>query len=254
MGEQEAKASQPETTEEELGRAAEALEIEDSKETAIEETVGEETVVGETPDKVKDEVNALNSGLGRKVKFMESQMAAQQARNDEILAKLDSMSRPTSPEEGLDDDTYMTKAQVAQQVAQFVAEEKKKATDQDTKYREEYSIALASQGSELSEAEHNANVAEHFANPDLNVRLSNDPKRDAETNYLKANNVVLRKKSATKVNPLQGDPPTGPLGVGGGSKVESKAEVMPNLDPAVKAFVDSHGKDAAWVNDALKQK
>ena len=242
MENQETEASQPEVTEE-PSRAAEDLETtEVSEGTAPEETT-EEVPPTESEAK-KDEVNALKSWVGRRDTAIEAKIAA---NNAEILAKLDALTPPATPDgDEFSDDTYMTKSQVTQ----FMADSKKQEEAVANKYKDDYSAALSSMGADMPDEEYNTVIAEHFANH--NERLSNDPKRDAEVNFLRASNALFRKGG--KVNPLGGKPPTGPLGTGGGTKVEAKPAVMPKLDSMAESFIKSQGKDAAWVKEALGEK
>jgi hypothetical protein len=91
----------------------------------------------------------------------------------------------------------------------------------------------------LGQEEYDAVLAEMR---DVTYDPTDNPERDAEMNFLKAEKIYLRKKMAKpadKVNPLKGEKPKDKLGVATTQTSVTKETKQPKLDEYAQSYLDS---------------
>jgi hypothetical protein len=88
----------------------------------------------------------------------------------------------------------------------------------------------------MDQKEYDAVIAEMQS---MTYDPSNDPKRDAEINFYKAERAYLRKKIAPpRKNPLEGKKPEEKIGVATAQKTVVKEPATPKLDAAAQSYLD----------------
>jgi len=223
---------------EELPESGEESELSESGEPEETELPAEPELPGEPED------NAERSKLGRKVQYLETELTR-------AIETINELKTPAVPvEEELDEDAPVTRGDIEKII------EKREAVkaQQVNAYSEMYNQDLVRLGLELEEKEHLAvlNAAEKIKNPSR----TGNPTIDAQANFLKAQNSILKKQikdNAKPKNPLDKNKDTEPENLGGGAetKTKTKSHRMPKLDESAKSFVKSMGWDSEKVNEVL---
>lgn len=229
-----------------LDAAAEEVAVEEE---AV-ETVEEETV--ETADEVVEEdedtarVNAEvehkeSSRLGRRLSAMEERMDAFLNQAERLVTPRDEIV------EEIDPDMPVTLKEVE---AYINRKEETKRTG-----RVNYESAYVRSVAKLSDGEDGefADKVMDEMEANFNTEYSIDGGRDAEVNWLKASNAVLRQGSQKK-NPLKGKKPKGALGVGGADVVTTREFQIPELDDAAKHLLANSNLTDEQVERALGSK
>jgi hypothetical protein len=224
--------------------AAEAVETQEQTTQETEEKQEETTEqVAETTEKVVEELaedelpkdHKERSELGRKVSAIHRRMDETDNKFDRILTYLESENSKTDDSStGRDPDEPMTRRE-AEEMADERDEKRKKRKD---KYQVEYDQTIRTQGPELEQDEFDAILAEM----NFTYDPTDDPIRDAEKNFNRAEVAYLRKKNAKpleKENPLKGAAPAGKLGVATSQKTVQKETMIPKLDAAAQSYIDS---------------
>ena len=221
-----------------------ATQTETETEEVVEDivTTEEEVVVAEEIEELDDEGLPVDHGkrsdLGRKVSAIHRRQDDVDARLDRILSVLEARSDTTKITEsdtfdGLDADDPIRLSDLDKYLEARESRKQQKALDYDNKYLKTFSKLSAG----LDEDEANAIVDEMKA---LSYKASDDPDRDAEVNFLKAERAYLRKQLAApkkKVNPITGDKVKAPLGTVTSQKVVTKDTVLPKLDAAGMSYL-----------------
>jgi len=239
--------------------AEESTNTETPKETDLGAEAPAETSVVETPkaptEKVVDTENAERSKLGRKFATLEGENKALKERLDAIEQR--SQEPPSSDSE--EDFIYpTTKTELHEQFRDFQKQESQAQAKARKGYEESYLGTLSKLSENSDEKEHEAILGE-MSKPGskFNLKHSNNGSYDAEKNYLRAQNHILSEKLKTAAsptppeNPLKGEEPSGPLGVGGESKVVSKQVKPVKLDAYAQEFKEKMGMSDEDVADAL---
>ena len=198
----------------------------------------EETEVPAEPDD-----NAERSKLGRKVQYLQTEL-------EKAIGVINDLKTPDTPGEELDPDEPITRGQIEEII------EKREAVkaQQVNAYSEMYNQDLVRLGLELEEKEHLAvlQAADNLSNPSR----TGNPTIDAQSNFLMAQNDILKKQvkaNAVPKNPLEKNKTEEPTNLGGkvDTKTTKKSTRMPKLDSAAKAYVKEMGMDADMVNKVL---
>lgn len=217
---------------------------EEKEEEGAEEKEGEEETA-ETGDKAGDtsaEEHKTSSRLGRKVKNLE----------DRLAEAISNLEKSPEPKEELDFDDENASVSL-KDVRTIIAKAKKDEEDTKVAYNNTY-LQTAISLSE-SEEEEFANTVLDEMDANFNTLYSNDPARDAETNYLKAQNAVLRKsQNKGKDNPLKGKKPKAALGVTGGDNNTQSTFKMPVLDEHAQDLIKHSDFTEQDIRDALEGK
>lgn len=219
---------------EELDRAAEGA-IQDPTEVTEEVT---EEVDEPTPEeletKQRDEENAERSRLGRKVKDLEAQLSEVSGMKSQ-LERLTSLLENKQEEE---EEEILTTKTLENYLQRY---ETNKSTKQQA-YEKDYTAAFAKMG---VEDENFNDIWEEMVQKHNEIHTG-DPKTDAQINYLKAQNSLLKKPH----NPLQGKGDT-VKGVNTPDSTKKSVKGMPKLDPIAEEFVKRQGLSPDFVNKAL---
>lgn len=225
--------------------------------TEVEEEPTEEEGIVDESETVQEELDddglpldhGARSELGRKV-------AASHRRMDEFGAKIDLfdsrldkllgvLEKEHSPEEEYDPDMPLTYGEYQRLEQQ---REEQRVRQQET-YNNDYISTISDLGKEVDEDTAEMIIAEMREN--VRYTPTRDAVEDARRNFLKATQLVLRKKTATplkKKNPLEGNKGKVP-GTIKGQVVTKTNKPLPKLDAATEdylAYVTStRGEEAA---------
>lgn len=238
---EEVAAEEPtETIEETVDEPIE--EVEGEPEAVAAEPADDEPIPDE-PDEPED--NAARSKLGRKVQYLETQL--EQALG--VIQKF--QAPPAEPEDEIDDDMPVTKADIEKIIEQRETQKQQQAA----LYSDNYRNTTIRLGLDLEEAEH----AEILKSIDSlqNPSRTGDPVIDAEVNFLKAQTAVYQKRLKAKSvpqNPLNKNKdvdPEAPLGGGAETKTSTRPRRMPKLDAQSQELIKHYGWDAERVTKAL---
>lgn len=228
--------------EEEVATEDAAAGEEETNEKKEEEGAEEEKEEVEETGKSEEaaEEHKVSSRLGRKVKNLEDRIAA-----------YESVERQKEPVEELDseDETSVS----MKDVRVLIAKAKKEDEETKTAYNNTY-LQTAISLSEHEDEEF-ANTVLDEMDTNFNTLYSDDPTKDAEMNYLKAQNAVLRKtQNKGKENPLKGDKPKAALGVTGGDTNTQSTFKMPKLDEHAQDLIKHSNFTEEDIRDALTSK
>ena len=225
-----------------LGAETPSLEKTEEKEKPDETPVIPPETAGE---KIVAKDNAESTRLGRKFVVLEERLDAVEKRGQEPVVEEEFMY-PT------------TRAEMKQHFQDFQKEDNAVRAEEQKTYESGYLQKLETMAEGISAEDHKA-VLDKMGeqNSPFNKRYSNNSGYDAEKNFLKAQNSVLKGKldaATTKepTNPLKGETPTEALGVGGESKVVSRPVKEIKLDKAAQEFKDSMGWDDKKVASAFE--
>jgi hypothetical protein len=218
-----------------------AVETEEIDEETDEQEVESEDEVEETDkeDTAELEAHKERSRLGRRLSAMEERM-------DAFLNKAEQLVTPKEElfDEEIDPDMPVT----LKEVEDYMAKKERTNTETRLKYENSYvkSVANLSSGEDPDFAD--KVIAEMETN--FNSEYSKDGSRDAEVNWLKASNAVL-KAGTKKSNPLKGKKPKAPLGVGGSDTNASRGYVRPKLDAATEDLISRSNFTEEQIKEAL---
>jgi hypothetical protein len=193
------------------------------------------------------------SMLGRRVSRMEKGFTSFM---DEMRASIGQLTaRREEPPPRKANDEEDTIPLTKKDLREFIRAEQGETDRERANYQSSYTKALATLGIDLDDAEHEEILTELVNNPQINVRRVGDPKTDAEINFERAQNIVLRKRMAGKGKkfPLRGGSPEGPLGgsSGGEEHPDDQTHVV-KLDASAADFVSRVGWDKKKVGTVLQ--
>lgn len=193
------------------------------------ESEGDDGVLKPEPDD-----NAERSKLGRKVKTLEDTLQT-------LIEKLDQTIQAPKPDsEGDDDDDEFDIPTTQEEFERKVEEYESKKTAKIKQYESGYVQKVNELWADEDEDVRKEIEAELLKN--FNGKYSDDPARDAEINYLKAERSYLRKLTSTladkpRINPLKGEKTPTPVG---GESIPKKAkDSTVKLDAFAQEFADS---------------
>ena len=209
---------------------------------------GAGTPPGEGPGASHEERSMLGRRVSRIERGLQSFMDEMRASIGQITARPTERARETSPAD--EDETIPL---TRKDLRQFLRQEYSAIDSEKAQYQTQYTKALATLGLDLEDAEHEAVLTELVNNPQVNVRRTGDPKADAEINFEKAQNIVLRKRYAKpgKTNPLKGGDASNLGGPSGGDLSPDTQTGPVKLDPAAAEFVGRVGWDTKKVGAVL---
>lgn len=219
-----------------LDRAADAaLGQEEVVTEEVAEDVVEDQEVSEDVSEVSDEQkqrdteNAERSKLGRKVKTLEEQITR-------LSGLLERKQQEQEPE-----DSILTPENLPKYIERLEQERSHK--------KQEYSSSYTSKFAEIGAEDENFDDvwAEMYANH--NAVVTGDPSVDAQINYLKAQNALLKKGPK---NPVQGKGATTNTAVNIPDGMQKKQTVMPKLDHVAAEFLKKTGLSPEWAAKKLK--
>jgi len=227
-----------------------AAEVKEGEEVNL-ETEEEELEELEEEPEIKDEPdpqteNAERSRLGRRLSKMEKMF-------EEFMTNFTNFTQKTAETEpSYEEELPLTKKEAREYFAKL---QQTQLAEQD-KYADAYLDTLEDLGADESDPKFFDEVVKFMkTNTEYNTRQSNNPKADAEANYLKAANAVLRANRGVKKNPLNKNKVKNPkhLGVNGDTKVESKEVIVPELDDYAKRFAAAVGMSEESIKKAFSK-
>lgn len=208
---------------------------------------GEAEGEGEGDVKIEPDDNAERSKLGRKVKSLEDTLQTLMEKLDQTIAS----PKPDSDELADEDDFDIptTKEEFVKLVEEYEREKGTKVKQYESGYIQKVNELWADEEEDVQK-EIEEELLKNF-----NKKYSDDPERDAEINYLKAERSYLKKINSAlktdkpKVNPLKGEGKPAP--VGGASESRRAQEPSVKLDPFAEAFRQSVGMSDDIVREVL---
>jgi len=231
-----------ETTAADLDKAAEEavasqqnIEQETVQETGEVQEQAAETVVEELDTEGLPKEHKERSDLGRKVAAYHRRMDELDNKFDRIMNYLENSQKPKDdPLDELDPNEPITIKDVEAMMARRENEKKSR----EKTYNDNYVRTVAGLGGDMDQDEYDAVIAEMQS---ITYNPSEDPVKDAEINFYRAERAYLRKKIAQPVqkkNPLEGKTPEGKIGVATSQKTVVKQTAMPKLDADAQAYID----------------
>lgn len=213
----------------------------------------------ETPNQLEQDEpldQKERSRLGRRFTKTEQEMAGLKAQLDRMTAMLEASHAPSAMNQPVSDVPPVDYITTPEDLEKYEAWKANKLERQRNQYANQYvhSIKTMSYMSPEMHAEIEAelltNVNEY---PTYSKHL--DPASDARTNYLKAENKILKQK----VTGNQVPPPNvrgganAPTGMSGTSRVNTPAKPTVKLDEFASKFLKSLGEseDADWVQKSV---
>ena len=205
------------------------------------------TEIVDVIDPVSDETSDLDadglpidhtdrSNLGRKITAFHRRQDEFEERINRLLGVIEGQQQPIQQDQELvlQPNEPVTFAEMEQ----LLDQREKTATQKAEIYNANYMKTLGQLSSEISEQEWTA-ISGEMKN--INYNPSNDPIRDAETNFGKAERAHLRKVLAvakgTKKNPLEGKEPRSALGGITNQTVVTKDPALPKLDAPGQSYL-----------------
>jgi len=181
--------------------------------------------------------NAKRSDLGRKITAFHRRQDEFEERINKLLELAESQSTrftnapPKEEEVNFDPNEPITFAEMNK-----ILDYREKASKQQNEYyNNQYLRTLGSLSSDLSEQEQ-GQILEEMKN--ITYKPSNDPARDAELNFYKAEKAFLRKQLATaktgKKIPLRGDEPLDGIP---NQKNVARDVPLPKLSPSAQSYL-----------------
>jgi regulator of replication initiation timing len=256
---------------EELTQAAEEAVADQQTTQETEETTEETEEVAETTEEVVEEQaeelptdHKERSNLGRKLTALHRRVDETDNQFGDIKKQLESLIKQNvkDPLESLEPDEPVTRKEM-----ESILEARERLREsRDKSYNENYVRTISGLGSDLGQEEYDAVLAEMrdvtydpTDNPERDAEMNflkaekiylrkvtydptDNPERDAEMNFLKAEKIYLRKKMAKpadKVNPLKGEKPKDKLGVATTQTSVTKETKQPKLDDYAQSYLDS---------------
>ena len=233
------------------------------------------------PDEPED--HGDRSKLGRRVSEMEKRMEGSLAEIKELLSRREEQQQqapwqdpymaqwqygnqqnPYQPpsqaaEEDEDFVDITSRAQLDKEVARYLQRKEAEDRTRGQQYERQYAPAFVRemQTNGITDAKEQEAVWNVMVQ-NFNVRYSDNAAHDAQINFLKAQNELLKQQATAdkqpkpKESPLKGGQPTAPLGVSQTAKeAPAKEPEMPDLDPWALKFVQRTGMDKKAVSEAL---
>ena len=176
------------------------------------------------------------SNLGRKITAFHRRQDEFEERINRLLGVMEGQQQPTQVQEfpKTDPDEPVTFAEMGQ----FLDQRERTATQKAETYNINYMGTLGKLSSNLPEQEWTV-ILEEMKNVPYDP--SDDPVRDAEINFGKAERAHLRKALAvakgTKKNPLEGKEPRSALGGITNQTVVTKDPALPKLDASGQSYL-----------------
>lgn len=214
--------------------ATEAVETEtqaeETAETQKTEEIAEETEESDAEGLPQD--HTQRSDLGRKISAFHRRQDEFDDRIDRLLSAMETQRIPEDPELQSEPGDIVTHADINK----ILDDREKTKTQNAQNYDKQYVTSISALSSDLSEQECNEIFAEM---QNITYNPSNDPARDAELNFMKAERAFLRKKVAgKKVNPLKGEKPRSALGGITNQTAVVKDATLPKLDAAGESYLN----------------
>mgnify|MGYP000654365590 CR=1 FL=1 len=231
----------------------------DAPEEGTDEVLTEEIVEegGEVAEEVPEEPDdhGERSQLGRKVgdnhRELTGQLEQMKRELDSFKQGVQSVQPPQPPEQLYNDDEEipMTMGDLNKWYNNRVEHDRRQQNDDATRYESGYRDSFSELSRDLEPTEAKKIENEMLAN--FNERHSNDPTLDAERNFLRAENSLLRNKPPEKpqANLRQGKP-TG--GASGTTTAQRKAGAV-KLDPIAAEFVNELKKSSGWSDEDVSK-
>lgn len=218
--------------------ATEAVETEETTQTEeTTETQETEKTTEKTEQTEKLDAEGLplghtqRSDLGRKVSALHRRQDEVDDRIDRLLSVMETRELPEDPGLQSEPGDIVTHADINK----ILDDREKTKTQNAQNYDKQYVASISALSSELSEQEYNEIFAEM---QNITYNPSNDPAKDAELNFIKAERAFLRKKVAgKKTNPLKGEKPRSALGGITNQTVVVKDATLPKLDAAGESYL-----------------
>lgn len=175
------------------------------------------------------------SNLGRKITSFHRRQDEFESRIDRLLGVIEGQQQPAQTQElVLEPNEPVTYAEMER----LLDQREKASSAQAEKYNTEYLKALGQTSTNLSDQERDAIFEEMKS---ITYDPSNNPARDAELNFFKAERAYLRKQLARpkneKVNPLKGNEPRSALGGTTNQTTVTKEAVLPKLDASGQSYL-----------------
>lgn len=250
MSEETTKTSQEEVSVDDLDTAFRA--VEESTEEAPTDEVEEKEEVEVKEEEVEEhkevplepEDNSTRSRLGRKVASLESQVTALM---DELRK---TRSEPVKEEDEIADNAILTR----KDVERLWDDKIRKTNEANQKYSNDYTIAMVQLTNELDDVVFDEVMKE--VDTMYGKRNTGRPDIDAQLDYLDSYNHILKKKTASKSNPLDKNKGKDAKGaaVNNANKTTETKKKMPELDPEALDFIKRVGMSPEDVEDALTNK
>ncbi|MCK4328787.1 hypothetical protein KAX02_02985 [candidate division WOR-3 bacterium] len=172
------------------------------------------------------------SDLGRKISAFHRRQDEFDDRIDRLLSVMETQGLPEDPGLQSEPGDIVTHADINK----ILDDREKTKTQNAQNYDKQYVASISALSSELSEQEYNEIFAEM---QNITYNPSNDPARDAELNFIKAERAFLRKKVAgKKTNPLKGEKPRSALGGITNQTTVVKDATLPKLDAAGESYLN----------------
>jgi hypothetical protein len=224
-------------------------ETEETEEETQEEVADEQQTSEELDDEGLPKDHGKRSDLGRKV-------TATHRRIDELTTRMNQIAEYLEQTKASQEQDYLEDSEPDEPITRrdlekFYESQRKREMSAEKSYQENYVRTISGLGSDLSQDEYDGVLAEM---KELTYDPSNDPGRDAEMNFLRAERVYLRKKMAQPAkpqNPLKGKKPASELGVATSQTGVKKEAKQPSLDADAQSYLDfvrrTDGDDRARV-------
>jgi len=231
--EEENTAEDVNETEEETENETEVEEVEEVEES------GEEHEEVETKTKPKDEVNALKSKWGRKMKTMEETVA----RLERLLELQEKTQAVKTEEDDDDEDVFITKKDLPKYVESLEA--KKEQTK--LQYQQEYTREFAKIGGEDDRFDE---IWEEMLERHNTINTGS-PVADAQINFYKAKAALA--ESRKPVNPVKGKAKQLKTKTNIPAQMKGKEPTPVKLDPVAAEYVRKMGIKQEFVQKTLSK-
>ena len=216
-------------------------------------TASEEEGVAEIPEEPED--HGERSALGRKVgdnyRELTNELEQMKRELDSFKQGVQSVQPQQPPAPAYDDNEMLpeTMGELNRWYENRVQHDRQQQTEDTTRYESGYRDTFSELSRGLEPTEAKKIEDEMLAN--YNVRHSNDPQLDAERNFLRAENALLKNRPPEKpqTNLRQGKP-TG--GASGTTTAQRKASAV-KLDPVAAEFVAELKKNNDWSDEDVSK-
>ena len=227
--------------------------IEEIAKEVDESPAGNILIEEEVPEEPDD--HGERSQLGRRVgeidRNLTSQIEQMQDKMDSFLKGVESARPQQQPAPMYDDNEEipMTMGDLNKWYNNRVQHDRQRASEDTTRYESGYRETFSKLASKTEPEEAKKIEDEMLAN--FNVRHSNDPQLDAERNFLRAENAVLRNRPPEKPQTnLRQSTPKG--GASNTATAQRKAGAV-KLDPIAAEFVAELKKNNDWSDEDVSK-